>query len=221
LPDKVDWHPYAGLIRTAWREACPSTGFLDWKMSSDNVTLFHRAFDKLYPAIRFVYERIRGHAWFDRITPHGQVTAELWMGGAPTYRRDYEFLAQHGIRAVVNIRAERPDDTGFYDAHGMTHVRFRVPDVTVPDEAAITDGVDWIKRQVDDGRAVLVHCAKGRGRSATLLAAYLMREEGMTYDEAWQLIKVKRPLAKLEGKHRERLEAWIARNGRRSPPGQE
>jgi protein-tyrosine phosphatase len=50
-----------------------------------------------------------------------------------------------------------------------------------------------------------------------LLAAYLMREEGMTYDEARQLMKSKRPLAKLEARHRERLEAWIARNGRRPP----
>ena len=188
-------------------------------MSSDNVTLFHLAFDKLYPTIRFVYERIQRHAWFDRITPHGKVTAELWMGGAPAYPRDYDFLVQHGIRAVVNVRSERADDTDFYDAHGITHARYWVPDVTVPDEKAIGEGVDWIRQQVDDGRAVLIHCAKGRGRSATLLAAYLMREEGMTYDDAWRLIKSKRPLAKLEGKHRERLEGWMASNGRRSSDG--
>jgi len=111
---------------------------------------------------------------------------------------------------VLNIRAEREDDTAFYDQHGITHVQFKVPAVTVPDEATITDAVEWIKGQVEDGRTVLVHCAKGRGRSATLLAAYLMQEEGMTFEEAKALLDGRRSLTKLETRHRRILEAWLA-----------
>ncbi len=157
-----------------------------------------------YPLIRFSYETLLGHVWFSQITP------QLWLGGAPTYRRDYERLKQLGIGAVVNIRAERADETAFYDRHGIVHVRYRVPDVLVPDETTITQAVDWIKAQVDDRRVVLVHCAKGRGRSATLLAGYLMREQGLTYDEANALMKSKRPLTKLEDRHRRVLEKWMA-----------
>jgi len=169
-----------------------------------DVSFFHRAFDKLYPIIRFTYERIMSQPWFSQITP------QLWLGGAPTYRRDYDFILNHGITAVLNIRAERQDDTALYDRHGITHVQYRVPDVTVPDGDTITRAVAWIERQVDDGRTVLVHCAKGRGRSATLLAAYLMRQEGMTFDQASALLSAKRSLTKLESRHQRVLEAWLA-----------
>ena len=168
------------------------------------LSLFHRTFDKFYPAIRFTYERIMGQLWFSEITP------QLWLGGAPTYRRDYEAIVAYGITAVLNVRAERADETTFYDKHGITHVQYKVPDVTVPKAPTITEAVDWIKTQVDNNRVVLVHCAKGRGRSATLLAAYLMREQGLSFDEANTLMKSKRKLTKLESKHRRVLENWLA-----------
>ncbi|MEA3334365.1 MAG: dual specificity protein phosphatase [Chloroflexota bacterium] len=168
-----------------------------------DLSLFHRLFDKSYPAIRFFYERVMGHVWFSQITP------QLWLGGAPTYKRDYQVLLEYGISAVLNVRAERADETFFYDQHDITHVRYLVPDVSIPDEKILSEAVDWIKSQVEDDRVVLVHCAKGRGRSATLLAAYLMREEGMTFDQANELLKTKRSLTKLQSRHRQVLEGWM------------
>jgi protein-tyrosine phosphatase len=184
------------------------------QLSPQKLSLFHRVFDKLFPTIRFVYERIQRHNWFDRITPADRVPAELWLGGAPHYARDYDFLVQHNIRAVINIRSERADDEEFYAAHDIAHLRLLVPDVWVPDEVAITQGVDWMKQQVAEGRSVLVHCAKGRGRSATILAAYIMREGGYSYEEARDLLKSKRKLSKLEDRHQLVLEDWITNTNR-------
>ena len=111
---------------------------------------------------------------------------------------------------MLNIRAEREDDIAFYEAHDITYIQYKVPDVTVPDAAVISDAVAWIDSQIDDGRSVLVHCAKGRGRSATLVAAYLMQEHGLSYDDARTLMMAKRPLTKLQSRHAETLAAWFA-----------
>ena len=173
---------------------------------------FHRVFDRIYPAIRYTYERVLGHAWFS------QVTDRLWLGGAPSYERDYQEILRLGITAVLDMRAERQADRDFFDAHGITHRQLHVPDVTVPDEPTITTGVAWIAAQVADDRTVLVHCAKGRGRSATVLAAYLMQADDLGFDEVATLLRSKRGLVKLQDRHRRVLESWMAKQGEDPAP---
>lgn len=164
---------------------------------------FHYVFDKLYPVIRFTYESVYRLDWFTEITP------DLWLGGAPTYPRDYQFLLEQGIRAVVNIRAEREDDLAFYETHGIDSIQIKVFDVGVPDSEQMTYGVDFIRQSVEAGKPILIHCAKGRGRSAVLMAAYYMQNRNISFEEAVKLMKDKRSLVKQEARHKKAAEAWI------------
>ena len=169
---------------------------------------FHWIFDKFYPLIRFNYERLQGHAWFTQITPHDGVAEEIWLGGAPTYRRDYQFLLAHDINAVVDMRAERVPDLDFYRDHDIAYLNLPVLDILTPEGEQLDAGVSWMQAQAAQGRRILVHCAKGRGRSAAMLVAYLMRAHGFSYDAAAELLQQKRRLTKLEARHRLRLETW-------------
>ncbi len=164
----------------------------------------HWTFDKLYPLIRFFYEKILGHDWFEEVTP------VLWQGGAPSYKRDYTFLLKKGINAVLDVRAEREDDQAIYAANDVKYLRLKVLDVMVPGAKELDEGTTFIHNQIEDGRIVLVHCAKGRGRSATLMAGYLMRYEGYTYTSAKELLDSKRSLTNLQGRHQRVLESWIS-----------
>ncbi len=171
------------------------------------VGLFHRVFDRFYPAIRFTYERGMGHAWFSQVSP------QLWLGGAPTYGRDFDEILAMGITAIVDMRAEREAEAAFFAEHDIALRQYFVPDVTVPDEEILTDAVEAITTWVGEGRTVLIHCAKGRGRSATVLAAYLMKTEGMSFEQVSEFLTEKRALVKLQDRHREVLESWIATQG--------
>jgi protein-tyrosine phosphatase len=165
---------------------------------------WHRAFDRLFPVIRFFQERLLGQEWFTELAPG------LWLGGAPLYDRDYRFLTEHGIGAVAEVRAERTDDLDFLAAQGIAHARYPVPDVAVPDPAELRAAADWVAERRAEGRTVLVHCAKGRGRSAAVAATYLMRHQGLDFAAARDLIQSRRKLARLEERHRVAIEAAVA-----------
>ncbi|CAG9460118.1 unnamed protein product [Pedinophyceae sp. YPF-701] len=95
--------------------------------------------------------------------------------------------------AVVDVTCELPRThaTGAY---------FAVPtwDTTGPDPAAAAQAVDWALTQRQAGRAVLIHCAHGHGRSAAVMGAALVAM-GLAggAEEAQALMRRSRPLVRL------------------------
>ncbi len=132
---------------------------------------------------------VQGHRWFDEMAP------QLWVGGAPTYERDRQFLLDNGHygRSGYARRADRAQRNSM-TTHDIHYHRVPVLDVMVPEKDQLAEAVAWVEEQMADGRTVLVHCAKGRGRSAIVVAATLMQQNDMTFDEARELMESKRPV---------------------------
>jgi hypothetical protein len=86
--------------------------------------------------------------------------------------------------------------------------------------ATITKGVEALRKALSkadgvplgsgDDELVYLHCKSGVGRSATVLAAYLIQECGYEFDEAIQFVQKNRPDAHLRGdnKHNRALRRW-------------
>lgn len=73
------------------------------------------------------------------------------------------------------------------DALGVTrpaHVRHPIPDQSVIDGHGYRRIVEHIRAELDAGRVVYVHCWGGKGRTATVVGAWLIAEEGLGSDAA-------------------------------------
>ncbi|MEI6789947.1 MAG: dual specificity protein phosphatase [Myxococcaceae bacterium] len=88
------------------------------------------------------------------------------------------------------------------------------PDIIDSGVKALNDALT----NTDDTRPVYLHCKSGVGRSATVLAAYLMTHQGMSFDDAINLVQRDRPEAQLrtkggdDTKHTKALRAWALIN---------
>ena len=80
------------------------------------------------------------------------------------------------------------------DAAGITRFLVRVDDVPGADIASqFTSTSAFIAEGLAAGGAVLVHCMEGRSRSATVLAAHLMRTERLAAAAALDAVAAARP----------------------------
>jgi len=103
--------------------------------------------------------------------------------------QDHRALEEAGIRAVLQLYGPDSCPEGFPFAQAVGQIR--VLDAAPLPPELLRQGVEFIREQRREGRAVLVCCAAGLSRSPTFVAAYL-HEEGMDLTEAYASIRARR-----------------------------
>lgn len=53
---------------------------------------------------------------------------------------------------------------------------------------------EFIEGALERKENVLVHCKGGMSRSPAILCSYLMRKYGLTFDQAYEILKQRRPV---------------------------
>jgi hypothetical protein len=131
------------------------------------------------------------HGWW--ITP-GRFLATEYPGHKDEERakRKIAVLTAAGVNSFVDLtEAGEPAGGGSrmvpYKGllpDGVNHRRFPIPDTSVVDDDGYDDILDYIRAELEQGRIVVCHCWGGRGRTGTVVGAWLIDTEGLSYREA-------------------------------------
>ncbi len=115
----------------------------------------------------------------------------LYVGGE---FRDHQWpqIADMGIRAVLNLQAERVDQ--FQGTPPERTLHLLIPDFHPPTFQQFDSGVAFITAAHADGLPVFVHCHAGVGRAPLMAAAYLVTAHHLSTRSALTLIRRARPI---------------------------
>lgn len=99
------------------------------------------------------------------------------------------WAASHGIKSVVTIREFPLESTWFASGCRIAYRHIQVKDYDAPPVKELRELVTYIDTEIIKGRPVIVHCNGGSGRTGMVLAAYLMKNEGLTAQQAVRKVK--------------------------------
>lgn len=126
----------------------------------------------------------------DRRPTPNPIAPNLWLGRRPTWREARQGNAHRWV-AVLDLAAEFAEVAPLRSV--PSYRSLPTLDATAPPPEALADAVRWIARHAAQG-PVLVHCALGHGRSATVAVAYLLADGlAPTIERAMAEIREKRP----------------------------
>lgn len=116
-----------------------------------------------------------------------QIIDGLYLGNRVT-AKDVTLLMTHNIKGVVNVTQYCCN----YFPNMCNYLNIRViNDLDVNIKSHFSRTCDFIHERVINGNPVLVHCMQGRGRSVTIILAYLIYR-GYSLADAYHLVKEKR-----------------------------
>lgn len=128
----------------------------------------------------------------DLIIPsYNEILPNLYISNF-IYAFNYFSLKNLGITLIVNCAKQAPN------MYPNTFSYYNIPvDDNITQNKEMYDylktTVDYIGYSLSHNRPVLIHCMAGISRSASVMAAYLIKYKGYTIDEAITFIRSKRP----------------------------
>ena len=129
----------------------------------------------------------------DRPTNFSWVIESKLAGcGLPVSEDEFEWVVDQGIKSIVTVR-EIPLPSEWFNGNDIEYLHLSVEDFGAPNMEELVLAVDFIDQQINTGRPVMVHCAAGKGRTGAVLAAYLVKKQNLTAEQAIEKLRDMRP----------------------------
>ncbi|MBI3841142.1 MAG: dual specificity protein phosphatase family protein [Thaumarchaeota archaeon] len=125
-----------------------------------------------------------GFAWVEQ--------GKLAASGYPASRRQVKWFEAQGVSLVLTLTEEPlPEELRKGFSIEFEHVPMR--DHQAPDVRSLEDAAGRIRRGLDSGKVVAVHCLAGQGRTGCALAGFMVKERGMTAEKALEALRRIKP----------------------------
>jgi diacylglycerol kinase (ATP) len=175
-------------------------------MKADNGQLSFLSYLIFWPYLTVNYAFLRLYRFLSQENPIDEILPGLYLGRKLCHADKGRFT-QVNINAVVDVTSEWSEAR--FILKNYAYLCVPVLDMCAPTRQQLHEAVAWIKAQLKHG-GVFVHCAAGHGRSATIVAAYLLHTKKVTrVQEAIDFIKNKRPKISLVQRQLAVLQEYI------------
>lgn len=151
----------------------------------------------LLRACDHIYRRYTGLPFLK----YSEITPQLYLGGQ-YYSQALKNIQKIGITGIISMRERSIKELEGFE--GIKKLHLSTKDLNAPSLENLQKGIQFIKKEIETGGKIYVHCHLGEGRGPSMVIAYLM-STGLLYEDAFTLVKSVRPFIRPTKPQIERL----------------